>query len=199
MNQKHKPRNEYQQTLMQMLSCRPVAYWPALARRVGGVKAAVMLSQLLYWHGDPEVQKREGCWFYKSVEDLETETGLTKLEQQTARNILQRWGIIECKLKSMPRTWWYRVDMDRLGDVLIGSVSHPMGKPSNGKAIQWQRHPMAKPPNIGRESHPILGRKPIQYWMGNRPILIRNQRLHQRLPIRLHQRLLLLPHGLVRH
>ena len=57
---------------MELIGCRPVAYWPYLARHVGGVKAAVMLSQLLYWNGDQSVSKRDG-WFWKTTEELEVE------------------------------------------------------------------------------------------------------------------------------
>ena len=152
---KMKPdRSEYQKTLMELIGCRPVAYWPALARKVGGVKAAVMLSQLMYWHGDESVKKRAGNWILKSVSDLEKETGLTKLEQQTARDILSESGVIEAVLSGIPRIWHYRVNQDRLTDILIGSVSHPMGFPSNGKPIQ---HSTGKPSNIDRETDPILG------------------------------------------
>lgn len=150
-------RKLYQKTLMDFIGCRPVAYWPALARRVGGVKAAVMLSQLLYWNGDKTVQERG--WILKSVEDLETETGLNKLEQQTARRILQNSGILVCKLHGVPRIWHYQVDTDRLSDILVGTVSHPMGKPSNGKATQRSAE---KPPNVERETDPTLEVKPSQ-------------------------------------
>lgn len=152
-------RSDYQAVLMQLISCRPVAYWPRLARAVGGVKAAVMLSQLLYWNGDQDVQKRDGNWFFKTVEDMEAETGLTKVEQQTARACLMKLRIIDCKLKSMPRTWWYRVNMDELGEVLIGKESHPMGKSSNDEVSQ---HSAGKSPNIGKESHPMLDDFPSQ-------------------------------------
>ncbi len=92
---------------------RVVAYYPGLARRVGGVKAAVMLSQLLYWSGVPVVRQRGG-WLYKSVEEMERETGLTKAEQQTARKALLALGLVEARLKGIPRTWFYRVDLPRL-------------------------------------------------------------------------------------
>lgn len=110
-------REKYQAALTDLVGGRPVAYWPALAKRVGGVKAAVMLSQLLYWNGNAEVQGRDG-WFYKSIEDMERETGLTKLEQQTARAVLEKRGIIQARLRGVPRVWHYRVDMVALGDIL---------------------------------------------------------------------------------
>lgn len=142
---------------MDLVGCRPVAYWPSLARKVGGVKAAVMLSQLLYWNGDKSVQERG--WILKSVEDLENETGLNKLEQQTARRILQNSGILVCKLHGVPRIWHYQVDADRLGEILIGTVSHPMGNPSNGKPPQRSA---GNRPNVEPKTVPTFGGKPSQ-------------------------------------
>ena len=44
--------------LIELLGDRPVAYHPMLAKRLGSVKAALFLSQLLYWHG----KGRHGDW-----------------------------------------------------------------------------------------------------------------------------------------
>jgi hypothetical protein len=140
-----KERQEYQAALRELLGGRSVAYYPSLARKVGGVKAAVMICQLLYWNGDATVQKNDG-WFYKSIEDMEKETGLTKVEQQTARKELESIGVIEIKLKGIPRVWYYRVDWDTLTDLLIGKETHPMGNP----------------PNDEPESVPMSGEKPAQ-------------------------------------
>lgn len=153
------PRNK-PDILIEILSCRPVAYYPALAKRVGGVPAAVMLSQLIYWSGTTTVIDRDG-WFYKAVDEMESETGLTKYQQQIARRDLLSREVIEAKLKGMPRVWWYRVDMDRLVKYLnntnpIGSINHPMDNPPNGKPIQ-------------RKSHPMLDGKATQYSADNAP------------------------------
>lgn len=154
-------REKYQKALMELIGCRPVAYWPYLARRVGGAKSAIMLSQLLYWNGDVSVIKRDG-WILKSVEGMEEETGLTKLEQQTARKMLKDLGIVDSILKGIPRIWHYRIDMDLLAENLIGEVSHSMGNPSNGKPIQRETHSTGKPANIGQKTDPTLGSFPTQ-------------------------------------
>lgn len=152
-------REPYRAALQTLLGCRPMAYYPRLADLAGSVKAAVMLSQLLYWNGDPAVQQREG-WLYKSVNDMTAETGLSKVEQQTAREQLTTAGLINARLAGMPRIWWYQVDLDKISDLLagvpaIGKESHPMGTPSNGNASQ-------------QEPAPTLGDNPAQHWDGNR-------------------------------
>ena len=109
--------------LIDMLEDRPVAYHPKLAKCVGGVKAAIMLCQLLYWAAGKTAKARDG-WFYKSVNDMEEETGLSKEEQQTARDKLDNLGVIESKLKGIPRTWHYRVNRERLRQVIVERLSH---------------------------------------------------------------------------
>ncbi|MGE8515752.1 MAG: hypothetical protein ACN6OM_04000 [Alcaligenes nematophilus] len=53
---------------------RPIAYHPALARMVGGVNAAIFLSQLIYW--DERMEDAE-LGVYKTAEQWEAETGLS--------------------------------------------------------------------------------------------------------------------------
>lgn len=149
-------RKSYQKALMDLIGCRPVAYWPYLARRIGGVKAAVMLSQLLYWNGDSTVQKRDG-WLRKSVEDMENETGLNKTEQKNARKTLSTAGIIECTLKGYPKIWHYRVNMERLAESIVGEQTHSTSNSFNEKIIQRQNHSMTNSPVVGAQTNPSLG------------------------------------------
>ncbi len=163
-------RNEdYKRALLDMLQCRPVAYYPRLAHVCGGVKAAVLLSQLLYWTGDQTVINRHG-WIYKSVQDMQEETGLTKVEQKNARQDLMAKGVLECVLRGVPRIWHYRINMDRLAELLIGKDSHSMSNSFNENLAQWETHSMSNFSNIGEETNPTLGRFVTQ--------LNRNLRLH---------------------
>src|SRR4029077_880522 len=73
-------------------SCgRPVAYFPALAKALGSIKAAVFLAQLMYWA--PRAKNPDG-WVFKMAEEWETETGLTYEEQLGARKILEGLKLI---------------------------------------------------------------------------------------------------------
>lgn len=152
-------RAAYQTGLMALLKGRMVAYYPRLAHLIGGVKAAVMLSQLLYWSIDEIVIKRKG-WILKSVREFETETGLTQLEQATARDILMCTGVIEAHLSGIPRIWHYRVNEDRLTEILIDPQTQSMGKPLNGKGRQ--RSSMLRI-NIERDCGGTFTRKDAQF------------------------------------
>lgn len=150
-------RKNYQKALMDFIGCRPVAYWPRLAHLVGGVKAAIMLSQILYWEGDA-IAKERG-WVLKSVEEFDTETGLTELEQKTARRILMNDGLIKAKLCGVPRIWHYQVDRDRLGEILIARQHRPMATPSNGNTVQRCE---GSPSNVRRRNRGMFPRATVQ-------------------------------------
>jgi hypothetical protein len=103
------------EALLAVITSKPVAYYSAFAQVSGGVTSGVLLSQLFYWTGrgaDPD------GWVYKSQSKWEAETGLTRREQETARKRLRERGILEEKLAGVPATLHYRVDLDRLIDLL---------------------------------------------------------------------------------
>jgi hypothetical protein len=89
-----------------------------LARFLGSVKAAILLCQLLYWHGkgedDPE-------WFFKTIEELYEETGLTRYEQDSAIRKCKKRGFIEVRKKGIPSKRYFRVNLERLASELSKS------------------------------------------------------------------------------
>jgi hypothetical protein len=153
-------RVNYQQALVDLIGSRPIAYWPALARKVGGVKAAIMLGQLLYWSGDKSAQKRDG-WFYKSVNEFELETGLNKVEQQSARKKLVALGLIEAELRGLHPVWWYRVFVDQLGEFLIRWETHRMRNSSDEKLTD---HRVRNPPD-DRVRNPPDGSSTVNMYL----------------------------------
>ena len=91
---------------------RAVAYYPGLARLLGDVKAALLLCQLLwhwqYWAGESKE------WFWKTVEELEWETGLSYKEQRRAREILVKKGILCERPDRLEHKIYFRVDTKQL-------------------------------------------------------------------------------------
>ena len=87
----------------------------------GSINAALMLSNAIYWTNRLP-KEREG-WFYKTKEEWEQETGLTREQQDKARKQLQECGLIETRRAKIPgddciTALWFRVDQDRLQDTL---------------------------------------------------------------------------------
>lgn len=93
---------------------RPVAYYPDLRLITGSTTATILLCQFIYWRGkesDPD------GWLYKSIEDIEEETGLSKNEQKTARNKLKTAKLLEEYYARLDHQLWFRVDLDRINEL----------------------------------------------------------------------------------
>src|ERR1051325_5444576 len=91
----------------------PVAFHRVFKILGGSATAGLMLSQAFYWAQSPTVIKRNG-WFWKTQEEWEAETGLTRYEQETARkNLIQR-GLMAEKLKGHPAKLHYKLNLDMI-------------------------------------------------------------------------------------
>ena len=99
--------------------------WPLLGRHVAfhrrlvdvtaNVKAALLLSQTIYWtrHGR-DIGLREG-WFHKTAGQWQVETGLSVKEQGRARELLQSLDLLEDQRLGMPARLHFRLNLDALG------------------------------------------------------------------------------------
>jgi len=123
--------------VLKLLADRPVAYHPDLARIVGGVKAAVFLSQLLYWSGRG---KRNDGYIWKTQDEWEQETGLTRYEQEGARKNLIERDMLEEKRMGWPAKMYYRIDFEALHEAIVAYYEGTddirdteCGKPTNSK------------------------------------------------------------------
>lgn len=92
---------------------RPIAFNPAFKRLTGSTVAALMLSQAWYWS---KRTSDESGWFYKTVEEWEEETGLTRSEQETARKHLKRF--MEIDLRGVPARLYYRLNKEEIYSAL---------------------------------------------------------------------------------
>lgn len=107
---------------------RAIAYNPAYVKLGIGVTGAVMLSQAVYW------SKRTGAnneWFYKTQDEWESETGLTRREQETARKKMKERGILLEDKRGVPCKIWYKVDkmvLRRFVLNLIGNDDYSMAE-----------------------------------------------------------------------
>jgi hypothetical protein len=113
-----------EQAIKALLTDRPIAYHPILARAVGSVTAGVLLAQLLYWT-PRSLDPLQRVW--KTQEEIFEETALTRSEQETARRILKSIGVVEEKRAGVPARMYFRVDMDRLTEIL-GDLPDDQGK-----------------------------------------------------------------------
>lgn len=118
-----------------LLKERRVSYHTSVAKVVGGATPGLFLSQLLYWSGkgaDPE------GWIYKTQAEMEDETALTRREQETARKKLREKGVLEEDRRGLPAKLHYRIDEDRLYELLDKYRQTSMAESAK---LEWRKAP----------------------------------------------------------
>jgi hypothetical protein len=93
---------------------RPNAYYPCLAKPLGGVSSAVLFSQLFYWQD----KATSNLGVYKTRDELEKETGLTHNEQRTAIKKLCKKGVLIVTEKRLEHKTFYKIDNKKVDEVL---------------------------------------------------------------------------------
>ncbi|RKE35262.1 hypothetical protein B0G76_1323 [Paraburkholderia sp. BL23I1N1] len=93
---------------------RPIAYYPFLARYLGGVNAAVLFCQIFYWQDKATSE----LGVHKTSAELENETGLSYEEQRSARAALRDSGVLIETEKRIEHKIYFRVDEDALERIL---------------------------------------------------------------------------------
>lgn len=110
-------KTNYNSYLIELLGEKPVAFNRALARIANGATAGLFMSQLLYWF---DKGKYEG-WVYKTIEDFKDETCLTRSEQDRAIEKWKRLGVLEVRLKGIPRRRFFHINFEALVSLLTSS------------------------------------------------------------------------------
>jgi hypothetical protein len=93
---------------------RPNAYYPKLAKPLGGVGPAVLFSQLFYWQD----KAASDLGVYKTRDELEEETGLSHNEQRTAIKKLKEKGVLIVTEKRLEHKTFYKIDNEKVNQVL---------------------------------------------------------------------------------
>ncbi|WP_205815939.1 hypothetical protein [Burkholderia sp. Ac-20345] len=104
-----------------------VAYYPGLVKHLGSVNAVLFFSQIFYWQD----KAASDLGVYKTVEEIEAETGMTYREQVTARKQLVERGVLIETNKRLEHRVYYRIDLDRLNEMM---ESANCGKRISGEA-----------------------------------------------------------------
>ncbi len=106
--------NNYQRAIFQIFKEKTIAYNAGLAKALGSVKAAVLMSQLLFWEG----KGRDKEWFYKTIEEIYNETGLSRSEQDTAIKLCKQMGVLKIILKGIPPKRHFKINADQLVKII---------------------------------------------------------------------------------
>lgn len=92
-----------------------VTYHRAVAEAVGSVASAIFAEQIAFWQ-----EKGEDGWAFRSVDQIFDYTGLKKDAQQGARNALKNAGVLEEEHRGMPARNYYRINLERLSNMIAG-------------------------------------------------------------------------------
>ncbi|MDH2438105.1 replication protein RepO [Klebsiella pneumoniae] len=125
---------------------RPIAFQRSFIRLDIGVTAALFLSQMTYWTNRSD----DDGWVYKTQEEWEEETGLSRYEQEGARKKLRSIGVLLEKRKGVPARLFYKVDNNVLYQVLVDANKNAE-KPHTG---MWKttKQVRGKPANFLTEN-----------------------------------------------
>jgi hypothetical protein len=107
---------EFTEALRDILD-RPIAFHRAFVKLAGSITAALMLSQAMYW--SKRATTNDEGWFFKTREQWEEETGLSRFEQEGARKALRGFSFWKEELRGVPARMHYRVDMAALFNEII--------------------------------------------------------------------------------
>lgn len=94
---------------------RPIAYYPKLAKPLGGVNAAILFGHFFYWYD--KTQHELGI--YRTAEEIEIETGLSVQEQRTARAKLRERGVLIETEKRIEHRIYYKLNLDAFDDLML--------------------------------------------------------------------------------
>jgi hypothetical protein len=91
-------------------SLKAIAFVPLFARMSGSLDAGLFMSQLLFWwkKGDDE------DWIYKTLDEIRSETMLTRYAQDAAIEIWGKLGILRVDLRGSPPIRHFNIDLVRL-------------------------------------------------------------------------------------
>jgi hypothetical protein len=91
--------------LRRLLSDRPIAFHPTLARAFGGIHEAVFFQQIANWSDKGD----DLTWISTSQMELEAETCLSSDQQRQALDCLKRLGVLQDERHGMPPLLSYHI------------------------------------------------------------------------------------------
>jgi len=91
---------------------QPFAYYPSIAKVVGGMKEGILVCQLVWWHRQISTE-----WLKTSQEELMEATAFSKHEQRSARASLRALGLIEEEYRAADHKLYVRVVFERLDEL----------------------------------------------------------------------------------
>ena len=94
---------------LRKLLSTPLWYYPEFRQITGSTAAAIILQRLLYlW------ERKQNDTIYKSVKELQAETGFAKDEQWKAIKELEKLEFIDMEYAGMPPVRHFKISVDKV-------------------------------------------------------------------------------------
>ena len=149
-------RSSRANALIALLGDRPIAYHPKLVKPLGSPNAVIFVCQLLYWDGKGSTP---GGWIYKTQQEWEEETGLTRTHQETVRRNLVDLGILEEKRIGTHGRMHYRLRFAALHKLLVETYGNVR--------IGFDDDHLDEGETVNAETPQTSMRKPCKHQCGN--------------------------------
>jgi hypothetical protein len=107
-------RRNMNSLLIEQYKERAILFNPRLGRISGSAEAGLLMSQLLFWHGKGRNKER----FYKTVNELQMETCLTRSEQNIAIKKWKNLGVLDVQKKGVPQKRNFYINMESLHELM---------------------------------------------------------------------------------
>lgn len=153
-------RDSNLKAIYRLLSDHPVCYHPHLAKLVGSIKGAIVLNQLLYWSDKGSLPNG---WIFKTIDELQQETGLTRAEQQVGIRKCKELGVLKVKLRGIPAKRHFKLDIEYLM-ALIAVETENLPQYGNFDAQQFALYKQRITDNTQRETHNSTQKHSSKVW-----------------------------------
>lgn len=121
-----KVSKNYNSALIKQMAQRPILFNASLARLADSATAGLFMSQLLFWWDKGSYPG----WIYKTIQDVQSETALTRSEQDRAIRIWKKMEILTVELRGIPRRRFFKIDYLRLERMVLESSADQYAKSS---------------------------------------------------------------------
>lgn len=142
-----KVETNYNSLLIKQMAQRPILFNAALARLADSAVAGLFMSELLFWWGKGSYPG----WIYKTIQEIQSDTALTRSEQDRAIKIWKRMGVLSVELRGIPRRRFFKIDHQRLEWMAMEYLANQCAKSSKLSRSGLQTITESTPENTSRD------------------------------------------------
>lgn len=143
---------------LKLLNSRPIAVYPVYIDITGSVTAGLLLSQVMYWFGANDSTK-----YYKTDDELMSETKLSVNELRTAKIALKELPFLTITREGIPAKTFYEINWDKF-EKFISSFTkgkelkstNKSGKNNKSVRVKFTKQDKLKPQSQSSEIHKTL-------------------------------------------